>query len=92
MNQFSNVCLDSIGYVLPPRVVSSLSIEQRLAPLYSRLKLAEGRLELMSGISERRFWPAGTRPSQAATFAGLDVLAKTALSPQDIDCLILKSV
>lgn len=92
MNQFSNVCLDSIGYVLPPRVVSSLAIEQRLAPLYSRLKLAEGRLELMSGISERRFWPAGTRPSQAATFAGLDVLAKTALSPQDIDCLIFTSV
>ena len=41
------------------RIVSSAEIERRLAPLYERLRLPAGRLELMTGIRERRFWPAG---------------------------------
>lgn len=49
---------------MPEEVVSTEQLEQRLAPLYKRLRLPEGRLELMSGIRERRFFPAGTRPSE----------------------------
>lgn len=61
--QYSRVALEGLGYVLPEEIVTSAQIEQRLAPLYDRLRLPEGRLELMSGIRERRFFPAGTRPS-----------------------------
>lgn len=46
----------------------------------------------MSGIRERRLWPQGTRPSEAATFAGRRVLEKAELDPQEIECLIFTSV
>ncbi len=60
---YRRVCLESFGYTLPEEIVATAQIEQRLAPLYERLRLPEGRLELMTGIRERRFFPPGTRPS-----------------------------
>ncbi len=92
MIHYSQVCLHTIGYELPPRVVSSEQIEARLSSLYERLRLPAGRLELMSGIKERRLWPPGTRPSQAATLAGRRVIEKADLDPQDIECLVFTSV
>jgi len=92
MIHFSHVCLDTFGYHLPPRVLSSEEIEHRLSPVYQRLRLPPGRLELMSGIRQRRLWPAGTRPSEAAGLAGKRVLEKADLDPKDIDCLIFTSV
>ncbi|MEK7222343.1 MAG: hypothetical protein AAB130_04450, partial [Nitrospirota bacterium] len=68
--RYSNVCIESIGYELPKQVVTSAEIETRLAPLYDRLQLPYGRLELMSGIRERRFWDDGTAPSDVASLAG----------------------
>ena len=92
MISYSTVCIDTFGYTLPPRVVSSDEIEQRLAPVYERLRLPAGRLELMSGIQERRLWPEGMRPSGAATQAGQQVLVNSKIDPGDIDCLIFTSV
>ncbi len=46
----------------------------------------------MSGIRERRLWPKGTRPSEAATLAGTRVLEKAELDPREIECLIFTSV
>jgi 3-oxoacyl-[acyl-carrier-protein] synthase III len=92
MIHYSRVCLHTIGYELPPRIVSSEQIEERLSSLYERLRLPKGRLELMSGIKERRLWPQGTRPSEAATLAGRRVLENAGLDPQDIECLIFTSV
>ena len=92
MIHYSQVCLHTIGYALPPRVVSSEHIEERLSQLYARLRLPLGRLELMSGIRERRLWPQGTKPSEAATFAGRRVIEQADLDPQEIDCLIFTSV
>ncbi len=89
---YSKVCLHTFGYVLPPRVLSSQGIEERLAPLYERLKLPPGRLELMSGIRERRLWEPGTLPSQGAALAGQAVLDKADLDPESIECLIFTSV
>lgn len=89
---YSKVCLHTFAYVLPPRVLSSEAIEERLAPLYRRLKLPSGRLELMSGIRERRLWEPGTLPSQGAALAGEKVLAKSDLDPESIECLIFTSV
>lgn len=92
MVEYTKVCLDTFGYVLPPRVLTSQEIEQRLAPLYTRLKLPAGRLELMSGIRERRLWPSGTRPSEAASLAGEKTLQLAGVDPHSIDCLIFTSV
>ncbi|MCF3648135.1 3-oxoacyl-ACP synthase III [Synoicihabitans lomoniglobus] len=78
--RFAHTVIESIAVALPDEALTSAGIEQRLAPLYERLKLPEGRLELMTGIKERRVWPMGTRPSDASAAAGRAVLAKSALS------------
>ena len=61
--KYQNVCIESLGYTVPEEVLTSDEVEHRLEPLYSRLKLPAGRLELMTGIRERRFWDPDVRPS-----------------------------
>ena len=90
--KYSQVCLHGFGYELPPEVISSTDIEERLAPVYKKLKLPFGRLELMSGIRERRFWPKGTRPSDGAVLAGKKALSASGIPPEELDCLIFTSV
>ena len=68
--QYQNVCLEAVGYSLPEETVTSEEIERRLEPLYQRLRLPEGRLELMSGIRERRFWEPGVLPSDKSIESG----------------------
>ena len=77
---------------LPSEIWTSADVEHRLLPLYQRLKLPQGRLELMTGIRERRFWPAGTRPSQFSVNSCNLALAAAELDPQEIGCLIHGSV
>ncbi len=89
---YSHVCLHSFGYELPPNVVTSADIEQQLAPVYERLKLPEGRLELMSGIKSRRFWDPGTRPSDGAILAGRKALRASGLDAAELDFLVFTSV
>ncbi len=90
--RYSRVCLHGFGYELPPEEVSSREIETRLAPLYERLKLPPGRLELMTGIRSRRFWHPGTRPSRGAALAGHKAIAASMVDPARIGCLIFTSV
>ncbi len=88
MTQFKNVALHSLSYVLPDEVLSSTAIEEKLAKTYTRLKLPEGRLELMTGIKERRMWPKGTRASQASAMAGKKVIAESGLKAEDIEVMM----
>jgi 3-oxoacyl-[acyl-carrier-protein] synthase-3 len=90
--KFENVRLAAIGALLPEEVWTSEQIEQRLAPLYTRLKLPEGRLELMSGIAERRVWPTGTVPSGPSIRAGKLALEAAGIAPERVGCLIHASV
>lgn len=92
MLQYSHVGLHTFAYELPPRVLTSEEIENRLAPVYERLKLPPGRLELMSGIRQRRLWEEGTKPSDAAALAGRRVLRKGGIDPGSVECLIFTSV
>jgi len=84
--------LESFGYVLPEEVVTSVQLESRLAPLYQRLRLPEGRLELMTGIAERRFWPVGTLPSEKSVLSARLALEVADLDPDEIGALIHGSV
>jgi len=86
--RFQNVVLESLSYALPPERITSGDLEARLAPLYERLKLPEGRLELMTGIRERRFWPVDHLPSSAGGEAGERVLNQSSLNRENIDLLI----
>ncbi len=90
--RYENVCIESLGYTLPSEIWTSADVEQRLLPLYQRLKLPQGRLELMTGIRERRFWPTGTRPSQFSVNSCRLALLAADLDPQEIGCLIHGSV
>jgi len=89
---YQNVSIEAFGYVLPPEKVTSAEIEERLQPVYQRLNLPEGRLELMTGIKERYFWEKGFMPSDGAIAAGKNALQKTSISKDDIGCLIMCSV
>jgi len=84
--------MESLGYFLPENVVTSEDIEHRLAPLYEKLKLPFGRLEMMSGIRERRFFDKGVFPSQVSSLAGEHALSKTKIDRKHIGCLISGSV
>lgn len=90
--RFENVVIEALGYALPEEIVTSQDIERRLAPVYERFGLHEGRIELMSGVRERRFWPAGTLPSQAATLAAQDALRRSNIPPESIGCLLHTAV
>ena len=89
---FEHVCLESLAVVLPDEVWTSAEIEERLRPLYERLKLPFGRLELMTGIRARRVWPPNTRPSAASAAAGRAVLANSALRAEQVELLVHSAV
>ncbi|QYM80607.1 3-oxoacyl-ACP synthase III [Horticoccus luteus] len=90
--RFTHVCLESIAVAMPDEVLTSNEIEERLRPLYERLKLPAGRLELMTGIRERRLWPEGWRPSDASAAAGRAVLAESNLRAADVELFIHAAV
>lgn len=90
--RFRQAVLKSVCAHIPPNVLTSDELEHRLAPVYERLKLPYGRLEMMSGIHERRFWNPGTRPSDVAAQAGQLALNAAGLPLTKIGCLIHASV
>uniref|UniRef100_UPI003593B556 3-oxoacyl-ACP synthase III n=1 Tax=Desulfococcus sp. TaxID=2025834 RepID=UPI003593B556 len=90
--QYSNVFIDAFGYELPPNVVASRDLEERLSPLYERLRLKKGQLEAITGIHERRFWDPGFKVSEGAAEAGRKALAASTASPADIGMLIYAGV
>lgn len=89
---FSTVAIESIASALPDEVWTSADIEAKLAPVYERLGLPAGRLELMTGIRERRFWSADTPASKASALAGEAALAKSGFPRESMDLLIHSAV
>ena len=90
--RYTDVCIEAIAYVLPERRVSSLALEKLLRPVYERLNLPEGRLELMTGIRERRFWKKGVLPSQVSAEAARRALSKARVAVDEVGCLLHCSV
>jgi 3-oxoacyl-[acyl-carrier-protein] synthase-3 len=89
---YSRVFLDAIGYELPPVVVTTQELEARLRPVYEALRLPEGQLEALTGISERRWWEPGYPPSRGAVRAARKALALSSIRPQDVEVLIYAAV
>ena len=90
--RFHQVEIAGIGWLLPERRVRSEELEERLAPVYAAQGLSCGRLELMTGIRERRFFPAGTRPSTVAAQAGERALEAAGIARERIGLLVHASV
>ena len=89
---YRNVCLEAFGYTLPDEVVTTAQIEERLTPLYERLRLPQGRLELMTGIRERRFWPPGMLPSEKSVESCEKAIAAAGVDRRQIGALVHGSV
>jgi len=89
---YRHVCIESLGYELPSNIVTTLSLEERLAPVYERLDLSLGRLEMMTGIRERRLWDKGTPPSKTSAIAAEKAIANSKLDKKDIECLLHTSL
>ncbi|MCA9057670.1 MAG: 3-oxoacyl-ACP synthase III [Planctomycetaceae bacterium] len=90
--RYQHVCVEAVAHVEPPHVVTSEEIEQRLAPVYERLNLPAGRLELMTGIRERRFFDPGTLPGSISAHTARLALDASGLPGDRIGALIHGSV
>lgn len=90
--KYNNVYLDSICYELPPVVVTSHELEQRLAPLYKKLHIQPGQLQALTGIRERRWWLPHTPLSQGAIAAGEKALSRSGFGAADIEALVYTGV
>ena len=67
--RFKHVRLESFGLNFPTTLLSSAEIEERIAPVYERLRIPTGTLERVSGVSTRGIWPTDVTPSSVATVA-----------------------
>ncbi len=90
--RYTNVYIETPAYELPPNVVTSAALEDRLASLYKGLFLQHGQLEAWTGIRERRYWSDGMTMAEGATRAGRKALAASAVATDDIGMLIYGGV
>lgn len=90
--KYSRVYLEGMGYELGPNVVTSGSLEGRLAPVYSKLRIGQGQLEALTGIRERRWWNKGTAVSQGAAAAARKALEESPVPARDLGVLVYGGV
>jgi 3-oxoacyl-[acyl-carrier-protein] synthase III len=90
--RYQHVCVEAVSCLLPPHVVTSDEIEAQLGPVYRSLGLPEGRLELMTGIRERRFWDRGARPGQISALTAEKAIIASGIPRDRFGCLVHGSV
>lgn len=89
---FTKSCVSALQASIAPLELTSEQLESDLSPLYERLRLPQGRLEMMSGVKARRFWPNGTKPSQIASEAATQLFNTFQIDSSSIELLIHSSV
>ena len=90
--QYTKVNLEALGYTLPPHSISTSELEAELAPVYQRLSLPEGRLELMTGLSARRYWDSDTLPGDKSIESGNSAIQDSGIDRNSIGMLVHGSV
>lgn len=90
--RYENVCIESMGYVIPEHVVTTAWLEEQVAPVYKALDIPVGYIERLTGIRERRWWDTGIWVSDASAEAGRKALVNAALDRSEIQHLINASV
>ncbi len=89
---FDNVVIQSLTAIEAPVRITTAQISERLQPTMKRLRIRASLLEEISGISARRFWNSGTRPSEAATMAAQKAIDEAGIDRNEIGVLINTSV
>lgn len=89
---FDNVVIKSVASIDAPHPVTSVEIAERLEPTFRRLRMRGNPLIDVAGIEERRFWDEGVQPSDAATLAAEEALARADIDRSRVGILINTSV
>lgn len=83
--------LAAIEIIEPDEFISSDKIEQTLAPVYDRLKLPYGRIEMQTGVKDRGVYH-DLKPSDIAAKAAVNLFKNHKTKASDIDLLIYAGV
>jgi len=86
--RFKSVCLESCAITIPPQVLTSAEIEDRLAEVYKDLGLPFGTLERLTGIAARNFWDLSERPSTLGTEVVKKAVEEAGFGMQDMRALL----
>lgn len=90
--RYQRVAIAGIGYELPPNVVESAALDDRLAPLYAALGLGPRQIEPLTGVRERRFWNPGQSMADASARAAKVLLSRLAFDPSRIGAVVYAGV
>jgi 3-oxoacyl-[acyl-carrier-protein] synthase III len=90
--RLSNTAVLSVCAVEAPIVVTSASLDDRLAETYARTGMRAGMLEELAGVTERRWWPDDISFTDAAAMAGAKALAEAGINPSEVGVMINTSV
>ncbi len=90
--RFKNVAIDSYALQVPDNMVTSAEIEDRVAPLYERLKIPFGTLEKLSGVKTRGLWAPDVLPSHVATPTAKEAIDSMTFPREKIGAIINCSV
>ncbi|MGO1256730.1 3-oxoacyl-ACP synthase III [Microbacterium gubbeenense] len=88
----SNVALLGLAEAIAPVEVSSRSFDERLSDTLRELRLPQGLLQRVAGVSSRRNWENPTDYIEGAASAGRDALAQAGVAAHQIGLLINTSV
>ncbi|MFK8019814.1 MAG: ketoacyl-ACP synthase III [Pseudomonadales bacterium] len=87
MEQLAVSKIAGVGHYFPDEVVSSDDLMEEFNS-ESRFGLPARYLSKLAGIEQRRWSPAGTRPSSLAIKACEQAIENAGIQPSDIDCVI----
>jgi 3-oxoacyl-[acyl-carrier-protein] synthase-3 len=90
--RWARVHVESLAQVLPDEIVTTHELEARLSPMYEALRIAPGQVEALTGIHERRQWPAGTSMASVAAKAGKRALERAGVGASDVGAVIYAGV
>jgi len=89
---FTNVSIESIVYELPPHKVTSVDLENQIAPTMQRLGVPFGRIEDLTGIRERRFWEPDAMLSEVGSRVARAAIDQAGIDPLRIGAMVSTSV
>ena len=86
-----DISLYGIDFVEPDKFITSDEIEEKLRPVYEKLKLPFGRIEMQTGIKSRGVYE-DKMPSDISTLAAKNLFNECSVKASEIDLLIHGSV
>lgn len=90
--RFSDVFIEAVATELPRTSLTTREIEARLTPLYARLGLKPGWLEVVTGIRARGVWDEGVSAYAMGTSAAERALRQAGVAPHEVGMLVSTAV